>query len=192
MNNCREKKTNFLISFLKMKIRLQCVTNSFSLDLYRFTQTQIHIKYKLKFQMQVKLKTKLTWMSLISHSSLKINYTNYIPQIDEVFNFDCLGQHICKLFMSADMKTSSTPFRTWLRKKWYLVSMCPLIPCNIGFLTRFITYLLSIINLISLLTLNFSFCSKFISQTVRQADKAPVMFSASQVDNATNDCFLEH
>lgn len=87
---------------------------------------------------------------------------------------------------------SSTPLWTWLRRKWNFIPMCLLLPYNTGFLARLIPDLLSIINLTGLITLIFRSCNKLIIQTAWHADKAPAMYSASQVDNATIGCLLKH
>lgn len=88
--------------------------------------------------------------------------------------------------------TSSTPFWTWLHIKWNSVSMYLLLPYNTGFLERPVAGLLSIINLNDLLTLIFRSYNKLIIQIAWHADKAPAMYSTSQVDNATTGCFFEH
>ena len=72
------------------------------------------------------MKCKLTWIWITLHltsslnSSLKINNTNYIPQIDEMFSFDCLGQHICKLLLNADMNNLKYFIITLIAKKMLL------------------------------------------------------------------------
>lgn len=104
----------------------------------------------------------------------------------------------CSILIAFDITSANcfwvlqyTPFQTWLCRKWNFVQMCLLLPWNIGFLTRLMEDLLSIINMTVILTLNFNSCRKFISRTIWHTDKATTMYLTSKVDSATTGFFLK-
>lgn len=148
----------------------------------------------------MKHKCKLSWFELhyIQHHSLiHIQVKKLTTPISSLKMMKCsvliaLVRTSASCFWVLTWTISSNPFWTLLCKKWYLVSICLLLPCVTKFFERLMPDLLSIINLTGLLTLNFNSCSKFISQIVWQANNSPNLYYASQIDNLTTSCFLEH
>ena len=70
--------------------------------------------------------------------------------------------------------------------------MCLFLPCENDFFAKFMADLLSIRSFKGFFTSTLISFSNELSQIVCHAINAPTIYSASQEDNATTGCFLEH
>ena len=92
-------------------------------------------------------------------------------------------------FVVSMNSNTTSPFCTWSRKKWCLMSMCLVLECWIGFLDKFIALVLSHLIGMWSRTNPKSISCCLIHKTWAQQQPAAI-YSASAVDNATEFYFL--
>lgn len=125
------------------------------------------------------LQTKTVFMSSIPHNLLN-------TPVGKAFVY--MYATCC----SVQRYSSLTVFYfTWSLSKWYLTSICLLLPCCTGFLASSMTDLLSIYIIVDSFWPWSNSFKMFLNHVASQIGDDAAIYSASHVDNATLFCFLE-